>query len=118
MTKLIKKMIQPLYGRLKAMIILYLVKNYTQIKNNSLIENRFKNAVFRTRKSKDTFECADRNINKSLRKLMNELKIPSEKRDALLLLADGNEVLWCEEIGVSKTLYDLNICEENLLKCQ
>ena len=49
---------------------------------------------------------------------MNELKIPSEKRDALLLLADGNEVLWCEEIGVSKTLYDLNICEENLLKCQ
>lgn len=92
-------------------------KSYS-IKNNSLIEKRFKNAVFRTRKSKDTFECAGRNINKSLRKLMNELKIPSEKRDALLLLADGNEVLWCEEIGVSKTLYDLNICEENLLKCQ
>ncbi len=33
---------------------------------------------------------------------MNELKIPEEKRDRLLVLADGNQVHWIEGIAVSE----------------
>lgn len=33
---------------------------------------------------------------------MNELKIPEEKRDSLLVLADGNQVHWIEGIAVSE----------------
>ena len=33
---------------------------------------------------------------------MNEAKIPSELRDKLILLADEQTVLWCEDIGYSE----------------
>lgn len=60
------------------------------------------NAVFRTRHSNDKFTYLKRNITKPLRKVMNEMKIPSELRDNLIVLAADNTVLWCEGIGVSK----------------
>lgn len=59
-------------------------------------------AFFRTRESGDRFSLLKRNISKDLRKLQNELKIPSEQRDSMLLLTDDcNNVLWAEGIGVS-----------------
>lgn len=58
-------------------------------------------AVFRHRKSGDKFRLPKRNVTKSLKKLFNELKIPDEKRDSLVLLANGSEVLWIEGIGFS-----------------
>lgn len=59
-------------------------------------------AVFRTRKSGDRFSPRGRGITKDLRKLQNELRIPHELRDKLLLLECGGEILWAEGIGVSE----------------
>ncbi len=56
----------------------------------------------RTRKEGDTFTFFERNVTKSLKKLFNELKIPAENRNKLLVVANGSEVLWVEGIGVSK----------------
>lgn len=69
-----------------------------------------KNPVFRTRRAGDRFTLPKRKVTKSLKKLFNELKIPEEKRDKLLLLTSGSEVLWIEGIGACETAvsYDEN----------
>ncbi len=59
-------------------------------------------SFIRFRESGDRFSLPKRKVTKPLRKLMNELHIPSETRDRLVLLADGNRVLWAEHIGVSE----------------
>lgn len=59
-------------------------------------------AVFRSRRAGDCIAPKGRGLTKPLRKLMSELKIPSEKRDNIILLADGNDILWAEGIGVSE----------------
>ncbi len=84
-------------------------KEYVIVNYNSNIEN--KRIIFRNRKSGDTFAVPKRNVTKPLRKLMNELKIPSELRDRLVVLAEGNTILWCEKVGLSADgmLYNLNI---------
>lgn len=58
--------------------------------------------LLRNRLSGDCINLSRRGVTKSLKKLMNELKIPEEKRDKLLVLADGNCVHWIEGIAVSK----------------
>ena len=60
------------------------------------------NPVFRTRKSGDSFTYPDRGVTKPLRKMMNELKIPSEQRDFTLLLCRNSTVLWCMGAGFSR----------------
>lgn len=60
-----------------------------------------KGAIFRTRKEGDKFTYPGRRITKPLRKVLNEMKIPSEQRDKLLVLAIDNTILWCENVGVS-----------------
>ena len=60
-----------------------------------------KNAVFRTRSAGDKFTYCKRNVTKPLRKVLNEMKIPSELRDKILILSIDSTVLWCENIGVS-----------------
>lgn len=83
-------------------------KTYS-VNNNSNNENKNQinidllnsNAVFRTRRSGDKFTYPKRKITKPLRKVMNEMKIPSEQRDKILVLASGCEILWCESIGAS-----------------
>lgn len=71
--------------------------------NNNAVSSVFlnENAVFRTRRAGDTFTFAKRRVTKPLRKALNELKIPCEQRDSLLVLALDSNVLWCEKIGVS-----------------
>ncbi len=54
-----------------------------------------------SRKSGDSFTFEKRKITKSLKKLFNEIKIPSEKRNSIAVLHDGNEVVWVEGIGVN-----------------
>lgn len=58
--------------------------------------------VFRFRKSGDNFRLPKRNITKSIKRLFNELKIPRDERDEILVLADGSDVLWIEGIGPSE----------------
>lgn len=60
------------------------------------------NLVFRTRRSGDTFSLPRRNVTKTLKKLFNEIKLPEENRDSVMLVARGSEILWIEGIGVSK----------------
>ncbi len=59
-------------------------------------------SVFRTRRSGDVFSPANRNVTKSVKKLFIEMKLPREKRDGLLMLAKGSEILWIEGAGVSE----------------
>lgn len=71
-------------------------------KNSVSIDSIDKGAVFRTRKEGDKFTYRRRKVTKPLRKVLNEMKIPSEQRDNLLVLAIDNTILWCENIGVSE----------------
>lgn len=67
-----------------------------------------KNAVFRTRQSNDLFTYPRRKITKPLRKVMNEMKIPSEQRDKSVVLAVDNVIIWCEGVGASAQGTTLN----------
>jgi tRNA(Ile)-lysidine synthase len=67
------------------------------------------NLIIRTREAGDRFTFKDRNITKSLKKLLIEAKIPKEKRDSLLLVADGARVIWLEDIGYAA--HGDSICE-------
>ncbi len=58
--------------------------------------------VVRHKKEGDTFTFFERGVTKSLKKLLNELKIPAEKRSNLLVVANGSKVLWIEGVGTSK----------------
>ena len=56
---------------------------------------------FRSRRAGDVFTDARRGVTKSVKKLMNEMKIPRELRDEIPLIADGSTVLWIEGVGTS-----------------
>ncbi len=60
----------------------------------------------------DKFTFRKRGVTKSLKKLFNELKIPSEKRNEIAVLHDGESVVWIEDIGVNA----LYIPDENSQK--
>lgn len=60
-------------------------------------------AVFRTRRAGDRFCQAGRGVTKNVKKLFNELKILQDKRcKVLMLVADGNEVLWIDGVGIAE----------------
>lgn len=85
-------------------------------------ENEIKSAVVRNRKQGDKIFFNDRNLTKSLRKAMNEFKIPSEQRDKLPLVAIKNEILWCKGIKAAQTSYSAEkrkfiICEQGRIFC-
>ena len=77
------------------------------------IKNLFKNAldydtissdvVFRNRLTGDKFIPYKSNVSKTLKKYFNELKIPSENRNNIIILASGSNVLWIDGIGVAKS---------------
>ena len=60
------------------------------------------NATFRNRREGDSFRPAGRGVTKSLKKLFNEAKIPPSKRDDIVILADGDHILWIEGFGPSE----------------
>ena len=72
-------------------------------------------AVFRNRKAGDFIAPKGRGLTKPLRKLMSEMKIPAEKRDSAILLADENNILWAEEIGVSEQCCVKNTTQKVLM---
>ncbi len=57
--------------------------------------------LVRYRRAGDTFTDARRGVTKTVKKLFNELKIPREQRDRILLVANGSEVLWIQGVGTS-----------------
>ena len=60
--------------------------------------------VFRPRREGDTFSLPGRNITKTVKKWMNEAKIPPAQRGSLPLLARGSEVLWAWGVGFCREL--------------
>lgn len=58
--------------------------------------------VVRRRRAGDTFTDPRRGVTKTLKKLLNELKIPRERRDSLTVVASGSTVLWIEGVGTSQ----------------
>ena len=72
-------------------------------------------AVFRNRKAGDFIAPKGRGLTKPLSKLMSEMKIPAEKRDSAILLADENNILWAEEIGVSEQCCVKNTTQKVLM---
>lgn len=59
--------------------------------------------VFRTRRAGDKITLPERRVTKTLKKLFNELKIPEERRDSVIVLADESDILWAEGIGFSES---------------
>ena len=59
-------------------------------------------AVFRYRSEGDRFRLPGRGFSKSLKKLFNEMKIPAERRNRILVLASGHDIIWIEGIGFSE----------------
>jgi tRNA(Ile)-lysidine synthase len=58
--------------------------------------------VFRTRRAGDVFSLPKRNVTKTVKKLFTEMKVPKEQRDSIVMLADGNEIMWIEGTGASE----------------
>lgn len=71
--------------------------------------------VFRTRRSGDTFTDARRGVTKTLKKLMNELKIPRELRDTVTVAANGSVILWMQGCGVSAQAQTDLTCDRDLI---
>ncbi len=74
------------------------IDDYNNLLNPDILAD---GPVFRTRRQGDRFTYPQRRITKPLRKTMNEMKIPSEARDKILVLALDSTILWCESIGAS-----------------
>ncbi len=56
--------------------------------------------MLRARRSGDIIHLRHRKCSKSLKKLFNEMKIPSFERESLFILADDNGVIFVEGVGV------------------
>ena len=67
------------------------------------------NCFIRNRRSGDRFTFPFRKVTKSVKKLMNELKIAENLRHKTAMIACGNEVIWIDGVGTSaKYLIDEN----------
>lgn len=56
---------------------------------------------YRNRRAGDTVKLFGRGVSKSIKKLFNESKIPTHKRDDIVMLCDDSGILWVEGFGVS-----------------
>lgn len=59
-------------------------------------------SMIRNRKVGDKFCFSYRNLTKTVKKLMNEFKIPESMRDKIPLIAHKNKVIWIDGIGVAR----------------
>ncbi len=69
----------------------------------------------RTRKDGDFIEILPAGCKKSIARYMIDSKIPAEKRDKILLLADGNDILWIIGYRISEK-YKVTEDTENILE--
>lgn len=88
------------------------IKDKTFFKNGEKVNNLLLNnsidcdkivgeLILRTRLPGDSVRLAGRGCTKTLKKLMNELKIPQELRDSIPVLADGSGVVWVYGAGTA-----------------
>ncbi|MDF2607160.1 MAG: hypothetical protein K0R15_828 [Clostridiales bacterium] len=74
-------------------------KSYTKWFDYDTIKDKLR---FRTRKPGDFIRLAGINGKKKLSDFFIDNKIPSEKRDKILLLAEGNEIIWIAGYRISE----------------
>ena len=73
--------------------------------NKKLLNNHinydiiYGNLKLRSRVNGDKFKPANRGVTKTLKKLFNEYKIPADKRDEIIILADDLGILWIDGFG-------------------
>lgn len=94
-----------------------IIKVVTKNEYDALLKEdkvKFKNAIdfdkipndkkiyLRNRKEHDKFSPVNRKVTKSLKKFLNEEKVPPENRAKLAILAFENNVMWVENFGVSE----------------
>lgn len=90
-----------------------ILKNFTNV-NNLFLKNSVDcdkingKLTVRTRASSDKIRLKGRNCTKSLKKLMNELKIPEQLRDVIPVAADDDGVVWIFGVGVDERV---SVCE-------
>lgn len=95
------------YNKYNAKII-----SVEEFKNNQNVYNLFLNSAidydkiqnslkYRNRLPKDKIYLKDRKVNKLLKSVYNELKIPADVRDYLAVLTDGEKIIWAECVGVN-----------------
>lgn len=100
---------------------LFVSKKFTENQKNgskvhNLLFNNFSNydritstVTVRTRRSGDRFRPMGRGVGKSLKKLMNELRIPAAVRDKLWLLEAEGEIIWIESVGMADGWKDVEV---------
>ena len=90
-------------------------KNFKNLLKNcidcDIIDAEF---VTRTRKEGDFITLFPRNVTKTLKKLLNESKTPTEKRDIIPLIAKGSRVIWAEGLGIDESAAVSDLCENIL----
>lgn len=95
-------------GIVDTRIINNLEHNCIQKINKTILDNCVdydkidKSCVLRSRNQGDDFSPHGRKITKSLKKLFNEAKIPTEKRNSIIVLANDEEIFWIEGFGPSE----------------
>jgi tRNA(Ile)-lysidine synthetase, N-terminal domain/tRNA(Ile)-lysidine synthetase, C-terminal domain len=77
-------------------------KNEENVFKNCLDYDKIKKAVFRFRREGDSFLRAGRKGTKSLKKLLNEEKIPAEIRGVLPMLEIEDRIAWICGIGAAE----------------
>lgn len=71
--------------------------------NNAVDYGKIKGSLsIRTRNTFDEIRLRGRGCTKSLKKLMNEMKIPNELRDVIPVAADDEGVVWIYSVGVAE----------------
>lgn len=79
------------------------LKIYKKLLSDSLNYDTIPNSmILRTWLSGDVFYQAGRGVGKTVKKLFNELRVPLEERNRLLILEGGGRILWIEGVGVSE----------------
>ncbi|MDO4460200.1 MAG: tRNA lysidine(34) synthetase TilS [Clostridia bacterium] len=98
------------YGFQGKQIIISDKINYSQNKIHNLLLNNCvdcdkikNNLTVGSRREGDEFTFVKRKITKSLKKLFNEMKIPSLLRQSIAVIHDGDEVVFVEGIGVNSS---------------
>ena len=78
--------------------------------------DKIRNTVLaRYRKTGDFFECNSTGNRKKLKDFFIDQKVPAEKRERILLLADGNHIIWVIGFRISE-YYKVNSGTRRILK--
>ncbi len=78
-------------------------KNSKILLKNCLDYDIIKGSVLRARRDGDYISLFPRNVTKTLKKLLNEVKTTAEKRYIIPLIAKESHILWVDGIGVDSS---------------